>query len=258
MNTKKIKYGFTLIELLVVISIIALLMAIMMPALGKARKLAQRMLCNTNLKQIGSAYQLYAIDNGDKVVPQAENYPEVWNSVEGYKKIWAFKLASYLDLKSYQDDPQQISSLGVYRCPSDKRKQTAFDQNDFSWPNSYGTNYGQLFRYANYYDLWKGVSKISQIRRPSELFVIMDSNSSHVYSAIFWPHNIDTDNDGIKDSYNPFNINNLAQFRHEGRINVVFADSHVESLKPEEWVYDREKTPQNKVHWKVIDDDSHL
>lgn len=55
--------GFTLIELLVVISIIALLMAIMMPALGKARELAKTVICKTNQKQLIVAANLYAADN---------------------------------------------------------------------------------------------------------------------------------------------------------------------------------------------------
>ena len=55
----KKKRGFTLVELLVVIAIIALLMSIMMPALGKARKLAQNVVCLNNLKNWGLFWQMY-------------------------------------------------------------------------------------------------------------------------------------------------------------------------------------------------------
>ena len=54
--------GFTLVELLVVISIIALLMAILMPALAKVRSIAFRMTCGTNLAGIGKATLIYAND----------------------------------------------------------------------------------------------------------------------------------------------------------------------------------------------------
>ena len=57
------KRGFTLMELLVVISIIALLMAILVPALGKAREVANRVVCLSHLRQLGIATQIYISDN---------------------------------------------------------------------------------------------------------------------------------------------------------------------------------------------------
>jgi len=64
MNKQK---GFTLVELLVVISIIALLMAILLPALAKARELGKRAVCMDNLKQLGLAWVLYCDNNNEKV-----------------------------------------------------------------------------------------------------------------------------------------------------------------------------------------------
>lgn len=61
----KKKKGFTLIELLVVIAIIAMLLAILMPALGKVKKLAMRLVCGTNLKGMGTAVNVYAFDYDD-------------------------------------------------------------------------------------------------------------------------------------------------------------------------------------------------
>lgn len=63
------KKGFTLIELLVVISIIALLLAIMMPALGKAKELARTVMCSSNLKQWGIVWKLFGVDNDDHLPP---------------------------------------------------------------------------------------------------------------------------------------------------------------------------------------------
>ena len=60
--------AFTLIELLVVIAIIAILMAILMPALGRAREQGKRAACDNNHKQLMLAWSLYADDNGDKIV----------------------------------------------------------------------------------------------------------------------------------------------------------------------------------------------
>ena len=58
--------GFTLIELLVVISIIALLVSILMPALGRAREQTRAVVCLSNLKQAALASYEYAVDNDDK------------------------------------------------------------------------------------------------------------------------------------------------------------------------------------------------
>lgn len=64
--------GFTLIELLVVISIIALLVGILLPALGAARSAARRIACASNMRQIGVAHVSYGTENDDFIVPLAQ------------------------------------------------------------------------------------------------------------------------------------------------------------------------------------------
>ncbi|MBN2063944.1 MAG: type II secretion system protein [Sedimentisphaerales bacterium] len=72
---KKHRAGaFTLIELLVVITIIALLVSIMMPALGKAKEQAKITVCLSNLKQLTTGWLMYSDDNGSKIVPN-----DTWN-----------------------------------------------------------------------------------------------------------------------------------------------------------------------------------
>ena len=69
------RVGFTLVELFVVISIIALLMAILLPALAKAREQAKRIVCLSNLKQLTLAWMTYASTNNDKLVNAAPFSP---------------------------------------------------------------------------------------------------------------------------------------------------------------------------------------
>ena len=74
------KKGFTLIELLVVIAIIAMLLAILMPALNKVKKIAQRVVCGTNLKGLGTAHVVYGNDYDDAFAVQSAAATPAWGT----------------------------------------------------------------------------------------------------------------------------------------------------------------------------------
>lgn len=71
----RVRFGFTLIELLVVVAIIAILIAILMPSLGKAREQAKQVYCMANLRQIGIAVAIYVDENQQYLPPRGGSSP---------------------------------------------------------------------------------------------------------------------------------------------------------------------------------------
>jgi len=105
------QYAFTLIELLVVIAVIALLMAILMPSLQKARKMAQSTVCQANIKQWGLIFRFYADDNEGKLVQSIAG-----GGLNAQEAYWPVATLSY-----YQDKK-------IRMCPSTKVVRTAADR----------------------------------------------------------------------------------------------------------------------------------
>jgi prepilin-type N-terminal cleavage/methylation domain-containing protein len=115
--------GFTLVELLVVIGIIALLIGILMPALTKARDMAQRVACMSNMRQAGTVLRMYANDNRD-IVPVG--YASGWkdrscfvygaSGATGYLALWGFLYNANLMVQ-----PQ------TFFCPTETRDQYRYN-----------------------------------------------------------------------------------------------------------------------------------
>ena len=105
------RHGFTLIELLVVISIIAILIGILMPALSMAKTRAIQVVCSSNMRQIGLVMEMYMDDSGD-VFPVARYMPPPMASSSPDPPLNK-ALEAYLD-PGTSDSPNK-----VYKCPGD-------------------------------------------------------------------------------------------------------------------------------------------
>lgn len=115
----RVKHGFTLIELLVVISIIALLLAILMPALGLVKEKGREVVCRSNLRSWMYSINLYLNDNNDRFWPG-------FYSPNSHKSLWWMDV-----LRIYYDDIDEIRC-----CPSATKPQAAYD-------GSEGPGYGK-------------------------------------------------------------------------------------------------------------------
>ena len=113
MVVQRASTGFTLVELLVVISIIALLMAILMPALNMAKKQAQGVRCLANTRQIGLALHLYA-DDYDRKIPRDET--------DGF---WAILFMPYIG--GLSDDIMAYHEVDIYQCAAYPDKEQTVD-----------------------------------------------------------------------------------------------------------------------------------
>ena len=157
-----------MIELLVVIAIIAILAAMLLPALAKAKDKAVGMSCMNNVKQMGLALTLYEQDTGQ--VPRC--WP-AFPTAHG-NKLWYYRIQPYLG-KSVKD-----FGMGVFICPcTSKRKRT----ND--WKDVY--NYAMNSKFQG-----NRTFKMSEIQSPSETIFVADIDG---FNACLYPDENDNGGD---------------------------------------------------------------
>ncbi len=114
--------GLTLIELLVCIAVIAVLLGILLPTLTRARSVANRSLCASNLRQIGIGWALYVQDNNDRL-PRTEDLPTwKYGGVEFIGSDRLPVLAQSRPINTYMDQTVDEASqvMRLFQCPSDR------------------------------------------------------------------------------------------------------------------------------------------
>jgi prepilin-type N-terminal cleavage/methylation domain-containing protein/prepilin-type processing-associated H-X9-DG protein len=195
--------GFTLIELLVVIAIIAILAAILFPVFAQAREAARKTQCLSNLRQQGTALQMYAQDF-DELLPQGTR------TINGQAWRWMHQTYPY------------VKNAGVYKCPSNPMPAGGWNPAAYGNAGSYGYN-----------SFFLNNRPLASIAKPADTVAILDTPGGSSAANHFRARpDVPSGSGWVGAPRNGWNVEeSRVAYLHQEQTNAVFVDGHVKSTK---------------------------
>jgi prepilin-type N-terminal cleavage/methylation domain-containing protein/prepilin-type processing-associated H-X9-DG protein len=226
--------AFTLIELLVVITIIAILAALLLPALARAKTRATSIACLSNLRQLQLCWHLYTMDNHDLLVPNNSVQNVTTNGNDGAIASGAAWCLADPTVENVQNGMlySYNTSLGIYRCPADHSTLTDPTGRDNGTQRARSYNMSQSVNgfpeynwfVENYIPYFK---MLTEIKSPdnANCMVFIDENEYTLLDSQF----------GMPTDYYDGGTTwwDMPANRHNQGANLSFADGHAEHYK---WV----------------------
>ncbi len=222
---------FTLIELLVVIAIIAILAAMLLPALQKAKEVAKSSLCNSNQRQIAQSISFYADDFNDYCNPAAlQNAATDGVYVRWYAVVGVYLYPNY-SMKLLNDWNNAMHS-SIYFCPSETRR---------TWDGNYGINGDASITPTP--GTPKGITLVrrSLLQYPSVTFATADSHNDSAIGYRLTPQ------------WTPITSAwGIGTLRHEMKTVFSYVDGHTETYKFSDimpTLYPNDSNVQRRKFW---------
>ncbi len=222
------RHAFTLIELLVVIAIIAILAAMLLPALSRAKLKAQSVGCMNNLRQMMLGWRLYADDHRDLLLASL--------NVGGSRVLWCSGNLTYTSAQGNWDPQVDIAkspimpylgkqNFAIWKCPADRT--TVPNATGQKVPRVRSNSMSQVFDNGGWLpgSQFQTYDKLSVIRNPAKTWVLLDEHPDSINDAAFA---VKMALPSIPSTMGDIRIIDYPASFHGGACGLSFADGHSE------------------------------